>query len=694
MIKKSLLLFTFSILLMSGFAANTLGRDEDPVMKIHDTIVAPGEMLLQIDALHFTGDNGMVSAITLKIDVDTNLIQFINIQNQTLVGSWLANYNYQQNEISIVYTAFSGSGYDIDGKLLDLHIYYYGGFSAPLHFKPGSEVSNVNLATIDVDWQDGLITQSSSVGVVNQDSLGVHYGTDFMMPVVAGGSGYDMVNETFLRVEYDTLLLQYQGITESLLSGVDVVDSNAVLTMHWVDNNNPVDLTSADTLFFMNFKLIGDTTTITGFLPGSKVYNIGQVVASDFIDGKISPDFYVETINEPDTGGVSTGAGYYLEGDTVTLVAIPAAGFHFEHWTQYGSVVSDDSVYVFIKQPANDTLTAHFTPNTYYLSLEADPPEGGTVTGEGIYFYGEQVTVMATSNIGYDFVCWFNGTDTVSFAPVYSFSMPMADDTLTALFDIQSFSITAVPNNINYGSTSGGGIYNYGDTATVVATPFENYKFVVWTENGQPVSYDSSYSFFVDVDRDLFANFQYDAVCSAPVGLFVDSLSDSTAMLHWVPSGEESEWDLIWGEYGFDTLSGGNLVEGLTDTQYFLTNLDPGTVYDFYVRAVCTDEEHSVWAGPYTFTTWYVGVEEVDDASKVILFPNPATNLLTVNMSEMKIKNSVNYRIVNLTGIEVIHSKLSVVDQFSVNIGNLPKGIYFIQFNVDGKQVSKTFVKR
>ncbi len=693
--KRSLLIIGLLFSLIYTYAATPVDVDDDPVMKIHDTIVAPGELLLQIDALHFTGSNGNVSAITLKIAVDTNLIQFINIQNQTLAGSWLANYNYLANEISVVYTAPSGNGYDIDGKLLDLHINYLGGFEALLHFKSGSEVSNVNLQTIDVIWEDGLITQVNSVGTVSQDSMGVHAGFDFSMPVVAGGAGYDMVNETFLRVGYDTARLQYQGITESLLTGVEVTDDSTVLTMHWLDNDNPVDLTTSDTLFFMNFNFVGDTSTTTGFLPGSKVYNNGEVVASDFLDGKITPDFYVDIINEPDTGGVSTGEGYYLEGDTVTVVAIPSEGHHFEHWMQYGSVVSEDSIYVFPKQPVNDTLTAQFTPNSYYLSLLANPPEGGTVSGEGIYFYGEQVTAVATPNTGYDFICWLNGEDTVSFAPIYIFNMPMANDTLTAIFEIQTFLITAVPNNSNYGTTTGGGTYNYGDTATVVATPFPDYKFVVWTEGGgQPVSYDSSYSFFVDADRDLFANFQYDAVCSAPVGLYVDSISDSTAMTHWVPSGEESEWDLIWGEYGFDTLNGGTLVEGLTENRYFLTNLVQGTVYDFYVRAVCTDEVHSVWAGPYTFTTWYESITETDISSKVVIFPNPVSDMLNVDLSALKSSKLVTYKIVNLMGVEVVKEGLAASTQFAISVVKLPKGIYFLQMMVDNKLVSKTFVKR
>jgi uncharacterized repeat protein (TIGR02543 family) len=697
MIKKYIFILAALLIAIQSYAV-IVGSVSDvtvePTIIIHDTVVAPGELLLQIDALHFTGDNGNISAITLKIEVDTNLIEFINIQNMTLVGSWLANYNYQQNEISIIFTAFSGSSYDIDGKLLDLHLNYFGGFPASLHFKDGCEVSNINLQSIDVIYEDGLISQITPEGAVTQDSLLVNWGESFAMPVVAEGAGYDSVNQIFFRVGYDTLQLQFQSITESLLTGVSVLDEDGVLTIAWEDNSGYKDFTSPDTMFYMNFNFIGDTNTITDLLPGSKVFNNGILMASGFEAGKVTVQFLVDIIRDPDTGGVTTGSGYYFEGDVVTVVATPDNGFYFKNWVENGVVVSSDSLYSFIKQPVNDTLTANFEPEVFSLSLIADPPEGGDVLGAGNYVYGEDVTVTAVPSEGYEFICWLNGSDTVSYNPVYTFVMPPGDITLTAKFQIMTFSITVVPNNSDYGTATGGGIYTYGDTATVIATPFENYKFVVWTETGQPVSYDSLYSFFVNSDRDLFANFQYIAVCSAPVGLYVDSLSDSTAMLHWIPSGEESEWDLIWGEYGFDTLNSGTLVEGLTENRYLLTDLDPGTVYDFYVRAVCTGEEHSVWAGPYTFTTWYVGINEESVFDKLVVYPNPADDVLVIDFGKTVSNQRIKCRIISLSGMVELEQEYAGKGVYDVNVAKLSRGTYVLQISEKEKTVSKVFIKK
>ena len=667
----------------------------NPSIIIHDTVVSPGEILLQMDAFDFVGDNGQVSAISLKIDIDTNLIEFIDIQNTTLAGSWLANYNYQQNEITIIYTSFSGNGYDIDGKLLDLHFNYIGGFDDSLKFKPGCEVSNVYLQTIqNILYVDGAVSQVTAEGTVSQDSIIVNYGDMLSMPVLAEGVGFDSVNELFLRVGYDSNLLQYQGITEAAISGIEVMDTNEVVTYSWRDTVGFADFTSQDTMFYMNFIFTGDTIANTSFLPGSKVFNNGNIVPSQLLNGEVTGKYWLEVESAPDTAGLVTGSGFYFAGDTVTVTAVPEIGYHFGDWLYGDSIVSYDSVFTFTKSPAQDTMVSEFKANTYSLILFAVPSNGGTVTGDGDYQYGDSVTVTASANVGYNFVGWLFGNDTVSFDSVYTFIMPHNNLGLTAAFQIQTFSITVSPNNPDYGNVSGGGVFNYGDSANLIATPNPYYNFIVWTEDGQPVSYDSVYTFFVDQDRELIANFQYDAACSAPVGLYVDSLSDSTAMLHWLPSGEENEWDLVWDYYGFDTTSAGNLVTGLADTNYFLENLTAGSTYDFYVRAVCTDDIHSVWAGPYTFTTWYVGFEENSLINSLVVFPNPANDVINISFGKWVENTLIQYEIVNVNGQKVITSGTKGLTKSTIDIGKLPVGFYFLKIYMNNKTASRVFIKR
>ena len=55
------------------------------------------------------------------------------------------------------------------------------------------------------------------------------------------------------------------------------------------------------------------------------------------------------------------------------------------------------------------------------ITVTASPTEGGEVTGEGAYTYGETVILTATPNTGYNFVNWTIDGSVVGTALTYSF---------------------------------------------------------------------------------------------------------------------------------------------------------------------------------------------------------------------------------------------------------------------------------
>ena len=70
------------------------------------------------------------------------------------------------------------------------------------------------------------------------------------------------------------------------------------------------------------------------------------------------------------------------------------------------------------------------------------------------------------------------------------------------------FSVTVSANPSNVGSVSGGGTFHEGYNCTVTATANPGYIFTNWTENGNPVSTNASYTFTVTGNRNLVANFE------------------------------------------------------------------------------------------------------------------------------------------------------------------------------------------
>ena len=144
---------------------------------------------------------------------------------------------------------------------------------------------------------------------------------------------------------------------------------------------------------------------------------------------------------------------------------------------------------------------------THTVSATATPAAGGVINGIGEYAFGSTATLNAIANPNYSFVKWTENGVEVSTDAHYSFVVT-GDRTLVAHFVYgTSYNITATSNPVDGGVVTGTGSYMEGMTATLTATPSDGYTFNNWTENGVIVSSSNIYSFTVNSDRILVANF-------------------------------------------------------------------------------------------------------------------------------------------------------------------------------------------
>lgn len=150
------------------------------------------------------------------------------------------------------------------------------------------------------------------------------------------------------------------------------------------------------------------------------------------------------------------------------------------------------------------------TVPTYNIAVNANPTEGGSVTGGGEYSAGQSCTVTATANTGYTFTNWTENGSVVSTNANYTFTVT-GNRTLVANFEEQepdTYNINVSPNPNVGGTVTGGGNYMEGEQCTVTATANNGYTFVKWTENGEQVSTEANYTFTVAGNRTLVAEFQ------------------------------------------------------------------------------------------------------------------------------------------------------------------------------------------
>ena len=250
---------------------------------------------------------------------------------------------------------------------------------------------------------------------------------------------------------------------------------------NWTENGNVVS-TQANYTFNVN----GNRTLVANFT---------------------AQQYTITATADPVNGGNVTGGGTYNYGNSCTLNATPAAGYAFVNWTKNGTQVSTNASYTFTVTESA-AYVAHFQLQTFTVNVNANPAEGGTVTGGGTFNYGESCTVTATANEGYTFVNWAQGFFTVSNEASYTFTVTN-NVNLTANFSLQTLEVKVAIEPAEAGDVTGEGSYNYGDEVTLSIIRNEDWAFLNWTEDGEVVSEEPNYVFTITHNRDLVAHFMY-----------------------------------------------------------------------------------------------------------------------------------------------------------------------------------------
>ena len=250
---------------------------------------------------------------------------------------------------------------------------------------------------------------------------------------------------------------------------------------NWTENGNVVS-TNANYTFTVN----GNRTLVANFQMQS---------------------YTITVTANPAIGGTVSGGGNFNYGQSCTLTATPATGYNFVRWTKNGQQVSTNATYTF-SVTESAAFVAQFQLQSCAIFVSAYPVEGGIATGGGSYLYGDNLTVTATANEGYNFISWVEDDNVVSTEANYSFTVT-GSRSLTAIFDLKTFEIVASVDPEEAASISGSGTYNYGEQVTLTFDRNEDWAFQNWTENGEVVSEESTYTFIATESRNLVAHFVF-----------------------------------------------------------------------------------------------------------------------------------------------------------------------------------------
>ena len=191
-----------------------------------------------------------------------------------------------------------------------------------------------------------------------------------------------------------------------------------------------------------------------------------------------SPDSYAITI-EKEGEGTTSGDGTYEYNTNAILTANAAVGYTFIRWEKDGVQISAESSYT-AKVTADATYKAVFEINSYNIAVATSGNGAGTVTGNNLYYHGDDVTLEATENIGSSFSGWYKGDEKVSDDNTYSFKATETT-TYTAWFTLNKYALTTATSG--NGTVTNGGEYDYGTEVEIEATANEGSEFVEWAED-------------------------------------------------------------------------------------------------------------------------------------------------------------------------------------------------------------------
>ena len=196
----------------------------------------------------------------------------------------------------------------------------------------------------------------------------------------------------------------------------------------------------------------------------------------------------------------------YCEYANATGVTIPSS-------YNNGSVTVGDLSFTITNQPTNQTIVMEesttFTiategPTTgFQWQVSQDGGASWSNISTGGHYATPTTNTLAVNNVtldmnGYCYRCVVSGSCGVQYS---------SSALLTVNLPPNYYEVTLAAEPEAGGTTEGAGPYLENTSCTVTAAPATGYDFVNWTENGNEVSQEPSYTFAVTGHRDLVAHF-------------------------------------------------------------------------------------------------------------------------------------------------------------------------------------------
>ena len=545
-------------------------------------------------------------------------------------------------------------------------------------YHPGDTIQIEAFPTVGhefLHWNDSIVDNPRTIVVTQDSTFTAYFGTlQFLIETYASPEAYGIVTGGGTYPYGDTIQ-------------IEAIPNLGYTFLGWDDGitDNPRTIVVTENASYTaNFDVqqcvitTGVTPEGAGTVTGGGTYGYGETVTltaqnnegyvfSQWYDGVTDSqrDILVEgdatyiaiftplqyeitTACLPAEGGFVDGGGIYDCGSTAVLTAVAHEGYSFLCWSDG---ITSNPRYVTVTQ--NATYTARFlanAPTQYTVTVLANDPSLGTVSGGGTYDEGSDIEISAEPFEGCFFKQWDDGnTDNPRRITVTE------DMTFIAMFGTtETYTIQVRPENPLYGSVYGGGTYPVNTVITIGAVPAQGYYFSGWqdgnVDNPRTITvtenalYTASFSPNPVVTYNVTVNYDANHGYVVGGGTFVAGSIISIAAIPY----EGYQFDR-WSDNSTD-----NPKEILVDHDITLTA---------FFRFTNVDEHGSV---AYT------------------LYPNPANDMLHVE----GLDGSNEIKIYNVMGVLV--KSMTTEGDVLIPVGDLSSGLYLLRIG----QHTTTFIKK
>ena len=179
-------------------------------------------------------------------------------------------------------------------------------------------------------------------------------------------------------------------------------------------------------------------------------------------------------------------------------------------------------------------------------------------------------------------------------------------------------------------------------------------------------------------------------ICETPVGLFTNNITTTKARLNWTVVPDAFQYE-VWYKKTTAAAWKKKFVPG-ANNKLNLKNLQCNKNYEWQIRTICDTvgvDVVSDFSALQNFTTLVCREMETVMEENISFFPNPASDVLNINVGEITIKN--------LTILDLSGKILMVVNNINtgtntIDVSSLTSGMYIIRFETEENIINDRFI--